>query len=380
LVKGELPAPALDWSEKAPVIENEYLHVAVDPTTGGLTSVRDKRTGRELVDRSAPYALNEYLYVSGGDGTNIVDLGANKPADLTIHRAAVTRVGCWKRPGFGQSIAVYGRCEKTPYLASFIFLWDGSPTLAISNSLKRDPERKKEAAYFVFPFAVTRPEVRLEIPNGVMRPELDQLPGACKDWYAMQHFARVTGKEGSLAWASPDAPLVCVGDLNRGLWQEQLPVKNGHLYSYIMNNYWFTNYKADQSGEHTFRYALTPRAATDAEAARFGWQTSMPLHCRVIPGAQQGPLCYCATSFCRVSRPGVMVTAVKAPEVGPGVIVRLFSLEPKPVPVEVRLGLPNLSSATLCNLMEEPLAELPFAEATVTLRVKPQQPTTIRVQ
>ena len=45
-------------------------------------------------------------------------------------------------------------------------------------------------------------------------------------------------------------------------------------FSYVMNNYWHTNYKADQSGIVNFKYALRPHETTDRtvmekEAAEF---------------------------------------------------------------------------------------------------------------
>jgi len=380
LVQGSLAQAQAITGVHALVLENEHLRVRFDPATGGVASLLDKATGRECVDQTAPHKLNEYLYVSGGDGTNIVDLGANKPAELTIHEPRDVRITKAVFPGLGAWVVVNAQCEKTPSIQSVVALWDGSDRLETANRLSRESERKKEAAYFAFPFAATDPEVRLEIANGVMRPEMDQLPGACKEWYGLQHFARIAGKEGSTAWASPDAPLVCVGDINRGLWPEKLEVRNGHLYSYVMNNYWFTNYKADQSGDFEFHYAVTPRAANDAEAARFGWQAAMPLHAQVINGAQDGPLPSRPTSLCHTNRRGVLITAIKAPEAGRGLIIRLFSLEPRAVTVRLTVGVPNLPTATLCNLIEEPVSELPMADSTVTLRLKPQQPTTVWVR
>ena len=50
------------------------------------------------------------------------------------------------------------------------------------------------------------------------------------------------------------------------------------LYSYVMNNYWFTNYRAEQSGPTTLRYALRPHRQYDPIAAqRFGIECSQPL-------------------------------------------------------------------------------------------------------
>jgi alpha-mannosidase len=44
-----------------------------------------------------------------------------------------------------------------------------------------------------------------------------------------------------------------------------------------MNNYWHTNYKAGQGGQHTFRFSITSRAKTDnAASARFGWAVANP--------------------------------------------------------------------------------------------------------
>jgi hypothetical protein len=354
-------------------IENEYLRLTTDGETGGIASLIDKRTGRELVDKSAPYKLNEYLYVSGGDGTNIVDLGANKPADLTIHEPKYPAAFPPDTfPGIAKELDVVCTTEKTSDLVTEYWLWDGCPRLDIRNFVTRIPSRMKEAAYFAFPFAATDPHWRLEIPNGVMRPEIDQLPGACKEWYAIQHFARLTSKEGNLAFASLDAPLVCLGDINRGRWPEKLELHNGWLFSYVMNNYWFTNYKADQGGPvpMVFSYSIT------TQAARFGWQAAMFPQSRVIQKAQPGPL-PSSGSFCRVAPQGVIITAIKAPEDGQGVIVRLLSMESKPVVARLTVGLPGIKSATLCDLVEEPLGPLKMDGAVVSVPVRPFAPTTV---
>jgi len=45
-----------------------------------------------------------------------------------------------------------------------------------------------------------------------------------------------------------------------------------------MNNYWHTNYKADQEGPVTLRYAMSPHRGADGAAARkLGLEASTPL-------------------------------------------------------------------------------------------------------
>ena len=383
LVKGEAAAAKVeDLATDEPLaLENQTYRIAFDPATGGIRSLVDKVTGREWVDQTAEQGLNEYMYVSGGDGTNIVDIGANKPADLTVHRPTIQ---AWSRrdlPGLGTQMTFKATCTNTPQIATSVTLWDGCPWVEIFNGVDRTEERKKEAVYFAFPFALTRPDVRLEIPNAVMRPEIDQLPGACRDWYAVQHFARLTDGRAGVAWSSPDAPLVCLGDINRGLWQEKLDVGTGRLYSYAMNNYWFTNYKAGQSGPVAFAYQVSTRAGrSDAQAARFGWQRAMPIRSRVIPAAQSGHLGRAGGSFCRVSPSAVFITAIKRPEVGSGLVVRLFSYADKPVTARLKTDLLSVSSAELCNLLEEPVAPLAIGADGIEVRVRPQAPTTVRLR
>ena len=94
-----------------------------------------------------------------------------------------------------------------------------------------------------------------------------------------------------MAWATPDAPLVCFQDIVRGKWQWKLPLRTGHLYAYVMNNYWHTNYQADQGGEHRFQFAITSRAKADNTAsARFGAEVSNPLAGVVVAENPDGKL------------------------------------------------------------------------------------------
>ncbi|MCB9263973.1 MAG: hypothetical protein H6558_02995 [Lewinellaceae bacterium] len=50
------------------------------------------------------------------------------------------------------------------------------------------------------------------------------------------------------------------------------------LFSWVMNNAWFVNYKGYQEGPATFRYAIRPHQGFDSsEAKKFGIGQSQPL-------------------------------------------------------------------------------------------------------
>ncbi len=49
-------------TEQIAVLENNFLKVIVDRNRGGIVSIIDKKSGRELVDPKAEYAFGQYLY------------------------------------------------------------------------------------------------------------------------------------------------------------------------------------------------------------------------------------------------------------------------------------------------------------------------------
>ena len=112
----------------------------------------------------------------------------------------------------------------TPKITSTVIVWDDVKRIDIVNHLTKTLTYDKEGVYFAFPFAAEKPTFRYEVPAGIVNANTDMLPGACLDWFTVQHFVEVEGDDGAIAWATPDAPLVCFQDINRGKWQTKLPI------------------------------------------------------------------------------------------------------------------------------------------------------------
>ncbi|MBZ5563627.1 MAG: hypothetical protein LAP13_14555 [Acidobacteriia bacterium] len=260
------------------VIENQYYRLEVDPDTGGIKSLYDKSARRQLVDPRAPYKLNQFLYVSGGADSLIIDNIYGRPsADLVIHPVTSARIIENVRTPLGQRLVVEAVGKNTPMLRSEYSLYEGLKRVDILNTLRKEEVREKEAVYFAFPFASGNPNFEYQIQNGWVRPNEDQLPGACREWFTTQNVVHVKDASYSIAWATPDAPLITLTDINRGNWLKHLEIKNGHVFSYVMNNYWFTNYKAAQGGDFAFRYHVTSGSTLSREElSRFDADTRRP--------------------------------------------------------------------------------------------------------
>jgi len=75
-----------------------------------------------------------------------------------------------------------------------------------------------------------------------------------------------------------DAPMFQIGGITvEQPWMRTLE-PSAAINSYAMNNYWHTNYKADQEGVVVFEFRIHPHEAFDASAAvRFAQDSREPL-------------------------------------------------------------------------------------------------------
>ncbi len=339
------------------------LAVRVDEQTGAIASLRSRLPDHEWVDAHAPVAINGYRYMLGSDvagvkGNGLPTITVQEPGPLV----AALRIES-DAPG----------CRK---LTREIRLIDGLDAVEILDTVDKQPVRVKEGVHFGFAFDVPAGVMRMDMAWAVIRPEADQLPGACKNWFTVQRWVDISNVDCGVTWVPLDAPLVEVGAMtadrvgslsNPDEWLRHI-APSQTLYSWAMNNHWHTNYRAEQEGPVTFRYIIQPHAAFDyAAAQRCGLDRSQPLLTRPAAAA---PL---PDPPFRLEPPDeIVVTSLKPTADGRGWLVRLFNPSDHPVRASLQRAA-GPARIQACNLFEEPLAplsdpiELP-AWGLVTLR------------
>jgi len=278
--------PAAAKAEQGTTLENRYYKVQLDAETGAVKSIVDKQLGRELVNQDGPYRLGEYLYVTGGDKmpNTILHYDRVSPkAELEIHPAGKGKIVSVARTPFGQVAHLESEAVNTPAIRTEVRLFDNEKKIELVEDVDKPEVETKEAAYFAFPFAMKQPQFQYEIQNGVVDPAKDLYAGAGREWFSAQHWVSVQ-QDGVAATVMPlDAPLITLGDINRGAWPEEFGKRAGTVFSYVMNNYWDTNYRAGQGGHFKFHYVITSAGATDATAlSRMGWEEITPLESDII--------------------------------------------------------------------------------------------------
>jgi hypothetical protein len=326
--EGEVPNPKAETMRTNdagnPVLENRFYRLTVDRKTGGIASLVDKETGRELVDQSSPWRLNTYIYEQPEGGRKAVD---DMTKRATFHRwsPAETAVVADGHGPVAWSFSVTSAPKMCASLQQRIVLYDDMKRIDLVNVLDKKETFEPEAVYFAFPFKVgevkggqppsgTVPvNVRFEIADADMTPGTEQLPGTTLDWHTVQHWAEFSGKDARVIWSPVEAPLVQFGDINTGKWLTKLDLMNAWVFSYAMNNYWMTNFKASQEGRVEFRYSLTslpPGPADRVAPSRFGWEVHTPLVAAWLPAKNKRLFTAPAESFVSIDQPGVIVQAL----------------------------------------------------------------------
>ena len=379
--KNTVPAEA-----EGNVLENGFYRITFGDGTGAITSIIDKETGKELVDQSSPFQLNQVIHLTCSPESRVFDWNtAWPPPEFTTEKIGNAKVLVSAPGEVRRSARAVGRGKMIVEINNEVILYDHTKRIDFVNRINKrntyDPGdekptyHKKESVYIAYPFAAgAQPEFRYEIGGGSVRPNVDHLPGGCRDWLSVQNWVSVAGNGLGVAWCPIDTPLVTLCDIWRGEWSEEWPIRNGTILAWAMNNYWMTNYKACQDGWFEFRYSLTSgRDMPEAKAARFGWDAanSMPA-VRLDTGGEDPPAAR-AASLCQVNDPGVVVSTVKRADDGKGIIVRLFEVAGEPErEVTVTVNWPGVfkpARAHACDAVERNKEPLPITAADA-VRVK----------
>jgi hypothetical protein len=360
-------AAAVATQANANVIENKFYRVTLDPVSGGVRSIYDKAVGRELVDQSAPYRFNQYVYVTGGDNppafTQLLTYRRHLPfAQLEPYGAYGGRVVSVTKTPTGVSARLESRGVNTPRIATEIILFDNEKRIEIVNRVSKEMIYKKEAAYFAFPLALGRdPEFKYEVQNGVVRPRRDMMPGAGLEWFSAQNWVSAGDAGAEVGLVSTDSFLWTFGDIVRGTWPTEFKPKGSTVFSYVMNNYWGTNYIAAQGGDFTFRYAVTSAPKLDAAAmSRTGWEQTTPLERTLVKSQDkaaptENPLPASRMSFLETGNSSVLLSAWKHAEEGEGTVLRFIELGGGAGERRVEVSSPLFGAflKSVCNAVED---------------------------
>jgi hypothetical protein len=270
-------------------LENKWYKIVTDAGKGTIISWFDKELSVELIDPKSEYKMGEFILEQLGNRSQMesrrLDDFKRSPLD-TVWFDSMSKGEIWN------SIRFYGESATSEKPKGFMFeirLYNTEKRLDLACSIIKKSIVSPESFYIAFPFNIKNGKHYTEVQGGVMETGKDQIKGSSNDWYTVQDFTSIRNETSQLVMGCPEMPLMQFGAINTGRYTAGAMPQTTNLFSWPMNNYWVTNFNADQRGGHSWTYYLTTSPdVSNGFASRFGWGCRIPFLTRILPGSGPG--------------------------------------------------------------------------------------------
>ncbi|MCF8369281.1 MAG: hypothetical protein K9G76_09590 [Bacteroidales bacterium] len=352
--------------EEVEKFENDFYRFGINAENGVITSLTDKDLNIELVDSSAEYQFGQFIYERLANRHQMERYTYNKidtvyvPLQgerLTLGNTKILKV---ENGPVWNSLFIQGEipvCANQKGLTLEIRLFHHVKQIEFHYSMVKLAVTEPEAVYVAFPFHHENSQITFDVQGGMVHPGINQLEGTSSDWSTMQNFVSLNNGRSQIVLGSIEVPLVQFGDINTGRYYYNYIPKRPHIYSWVLNNYWTTNFRASQEGEMNWSYYITSTADTSKSfAARFGSDGRIPLIARVLPaGREDGE--QKDKTILNLDYPGVILVNASPSINGKGVVLQLRETDGVSSEIETDkiFSRSSIKTISVVNVLEEPL-------------------------
>lgn len=244
------------------VLENDFYLINIDGQSGAITGIYDKELKMELVGTDKEWGFGQIIYERLGNRNQLEQLRLDDYTRNAWNNISVS--GLTKGPAWN-SITVSGEVAgcALPGSASYeIRLFHHEKKIELHYAMKKLQVTDPEAVYVAFPFAGNNRRLRFDVQGGIVYPGINQMEGSSSDWNTIQKTVSAVEEGSQILWATPEIPLVQLGAINLGRFSRLATVNKPTIFSWVLNNYWTTNFLASQQGELKWSYVITSSADT----------------------------------------------------------------------------------------------------------------------
>ncbi len=269
--------------------ENEWYNIAFDPKTGTISSLKDKELNLELIDQHSPWKFGQFIYElldnrAQMESKRLDNFTREAPDSVWFESYETGQV--WNTFRFKANTRAANRAGS---LIIEFRIFNCTKRIDIAYLIEKKLLTDPEGIYIAFPFALENGQLAFDVAGGEIRAGIDQIPGSANDWNTVQSYARLSNPMAQIILCSPEIPLMQFGGINTGRYTAGAKPESTHIFGWPMNNYWTTNFNANQHGGTAWTYTISSSKKPEMqEAARFGSENRTPLLTRVLPGGGKG--------------------------------------------------------------------------------------------
>jgi alpha-mannosidase len=355
----------------AGALENEFIRVKIDPETGCMTSLFDKRSQTEALALSETDSGGHKDSICG----NLLQAFNDKPkrwdawnidADFEKQHWDLDKadqVELIENGPLRAVIRVKNHFQNSNFVRD-ITLYAGVPRVDVK--MHADWHEKHILLKVAFPLSAHNEKATFEIPYGsVERPTTRRTPAEQAEFEVpAQRWADISDATHGFS---------LLNDCKYGY-----DAKGNVLRLSLLRSPEWPDPHADE-GPHDFTYSLYPHGGTwrEAQTIRRGYELNDKL-ISMQTERHQGSL-PAEHSFVQIGPDNVVLTAFKKAEDENSLILRFYEWEGRESDVTVQLP-GRAQSAEETDLMERPIGNLSMHAGAVTVRTKPYEIKTIKVR
>jgi alpha-mannosidase len=354
-------------------LENEFIRLKVDPQTGCISSLYDKRSKQETLAPAETDAGGPKDLACGNLLQTFVDKPKEKEydawnidADFEKQFWSLDKADEVKLTESGPLRAVI-RVRHHFQNSSFIQDITMYPGVArVDVKMQAEWHEKHILLKVAFPVSVHSKAATYEIPFGsIERPTTRNTPEEQAQFEVP-----------ALQWADLSDARHGVSVLNDCKYGYD--AKGNILRLSLLRSPTWPDPHADE-GLHEFTYSLYPHGNTwrESETVRQGYELNYKL--RTTQTQNHGGMLPAMHSFVEVDPDNVVLTAVKGGEDDDSLVLRFYEWAGREADVKLQLP-PGAQSASETNLIEQSIGILPLANGTVTVHTKPYEIKTVAIR
>jgi len=214
--------------------------------------------------------------------------------------------------------------------------------------------------------------VDYETGGATVKLDDEQLPYASRHYITTQRFIRIADASHELTVACPDAPLWQIGGYTFGRFGDpdgRVVRERPTLIAWFTNNYWSTNFQADQGARIRFNFWLLPgKRQSLGASAQAAIARAQPLAAHVY--AERGPVKWEGSTLLSTDLGSLLLTRLE-PE-GEGVALTLLNPAQEAVEAKIGVGAIKPKRATRTSLSGEPGEAVPVRDGEARFSVGPR--------
>lgn len=332
-------------------IQNQFYKITFDTNNPSVTSLIDKKTGKELINNNNGFGLAFPTIEKFQLNQKHSSISGSKTSYEIMDERPVRLIFRIKRENDVIEIVDYS-------------LLDGIDKVFVNANVNLEslkPTKILEEYGLPFSFNLNNAKVKSEIIGGFIEQDKDRLPGIDHDGVSLRRSVSIFNDSENIIWSTADARVIRI--------RVDSVISEPVIISNLVNNFpadW--NRHENMTGKIDFRYAFGSAEGSfdPAKTSMFGYELNEPLLVRkswfrALPSSEE---------YLSIENPNVVLLNLKSSE--QGIILRLLNTDSeKNQTAKIESKLFTNFNAEGIDLLGNKTQDLEVRENVITLSLKP---------